>query len=102
MDRNDPLVQRCFGRMAAWVGLVVTTLDAEFPAFETLASAAVFSLKSPPSQLEIARHLEKIAATFKLDKDRLALQFSDFKVTAGRCREKLGDKETGLLDLKVA
>jgi len=31
--------------MAAWVSLVVSTVNAEWPSFEVLTSAAAFSLK---------------------------------------------------------
>ncbi len=44
-DSNHEIVHRCFRRMAGWVSLVVSTVNAEWPAFEVLTSAAAFSLK---------------------------------------------------------
>ena len=51
-DRHDEVVHRCFQRMAGWVSLVVSTINAEWPAFETLTSAAAFSLSPVPSMME--------------------------------------------------
>ena len=51
-DRHDEVVHRCFKRMAGWVSLVVSTINAEWPAFETLTAAAAFSLSPVPSMME--------------------------------------------------
>ena len=103
LDRNDEIVLRCFKRMAAWVGLVVTTVQAEWPSFETLASSAAFALKPALKPADASENLKKLAKAFRVDYPKLQEQFNDFKVTAIRVRSKLDDgKETALNDLKAS
>ena len=77
--------------MRAWCSLVDEVLSTEFPDFELLAAFAVFRLEPSPEQSRgrTAVHspvsawgircLERLAAAFNIDRDRLVEQFQDLR-----------------------
>lgn len=92
VQANDEMINRCFHRMSAWVRLVVTSLEAEFPSYEVLSCAAAFALHPAPSKDDTKRMLLKIAQTFNLDPQRLQDQHQLFSRSALRCCNRLDEK----------
>ena len=94
-------VDRCFGRMKAWVSLVASTLACEMPGFEVINSFQVFSLKPRPSPEAVQHHLSKISSTFQLRHHDLSSQFKDFGRTAGQTRSQLDCEDLEAWKLSV-
>ena len=90
----------CFDKMRAWCSLVDEVLSTEFPDFELLAAFAVFRLEPSPEQSRgrVAVHspvsawgircLERLAAAFNIDRNRLVEQFQDHRRLAQREKDK--------------
>ena len=81
---SDELLERCLGRMAAWVRLAAATVRAEFPDWEVLNAFAAFSLKlkGGANNKFITDSLNRLSAVFDVDPQCLRSQFVDFRLTA--------------------
>lgn len=89
---DQGMIDRCFDRMKAFVALAASTIEAEMPSYETIASFEVFSLQSSlPSESAIAHHLEKISCTFRIPLEKLKVQFKDYARTAKKVRDSLDE-----------
>ena len=89
---SDELLERCLGRMAAWVRLAAATVRAEFPDWEVLNAFAVFSLKlnvkAGANNKFINGSLNRLSAVFDVDPKCLRSQFADFQLTARAHHER--------------
>ena len=89
---DQGMIDRCFDRMKAFVALAASTIEAEMPSYETIASFEVFSLQSSlPSERAIAHHLQKFSCTFRIPLEKLKVQFKDYARTAKKLRDALDE-----------
>lgn len=92
-DSIQPAVlARCCARMAGWVKLATSSLQAEFPDWEAISAFGAFdlslSLDDETARSFVTRSLSRLAATFGVDKQPLLHQFNDFRRAAKGHREK--------------
>ena len=76
---NPRVIDRCLSRMTAWVRLVLESISAEFPSWEILNAFGAFNLKLADQSSFVRESLQRISHIFKLDYQRLLLEFADFK-----------------------
>ena len=69
------VMDRCLGRMQAWVKLAVSAMEAEFPHFEVAQAFEIFNLRGVSGSADA--HLKTLAHTYKLDLARLKTQWED-------------------------
>lgn len=76
---SEALLNKCFGKLAAYVRLVVQTVRAEFPDFELIQAFSVLAL-DPAANLETKANLqsiEKLAAVFRVEGPLLLMQLKE-------------------------
>ena len=72
------MLDRCFGRMQAFLALARAALAAEFPSFELAQAFQVFDLVAPPTHAVADRHLQRLSQTLNLNAVELKAQWRDF------------------------
>lgn len=77
-----PVIDRCLARMASWVKMAQSVVEAEFPDFRVLAAMGVFSLtegnlRGSGSRDCFATQCERVAKFFKLDAATFVEQLND-------------------------
>ena len=81
------VLDRCIGRMQAFLVLARAALAAEFPSFESAQAYQVFDLVVPPTQSVADRHLERLShEVLHLDAVELKAQWQDFLPRAQNVR----------------
>ena len=73
---NRATVDRCLGRMQAWVKLAVAAIEAEYPHFEICQAFEIFNLRGL-RQEGVHASLRTIAHTYNLDLSRLHTQWEN-------------------------
>lgn len=74
VDRT--ILDRCMGRMQAWVKLAAAAIQAEFPNFEICQAFEIFNLKGV-GPTAVDSHMKVLAHTYKLDLLQLQSQWAD-------------------------
>ena len=80
------VLDRCIGRMQAFLVLARAALAAEFPSFEIAQAYQVFDLVVPPTQSAADRHLDRLSHVLHLDAVELKAQWQDFLPRAQNVR----------------
>ena len=72
------IVEKCLGRMRAWVTLAVSAIEAEFPHFEICLAIEIFNLKGVgPSPDRMEAHFKILPHAYQLDLSKLRAQWED-------------------------